>query len=415
MAPPKSKTWCFTLNNPEPAASGQDLKEHWRESPEARQLLDLECQLIVVGYEVAESGTEHLQGFVTFKNSKTLTAVKKINSRAHWEKAKQVEAAANYCIKDGNYEKIDHRTQGARCDLRAAVETLRAHGLKRLKSEHPIEFLKHPSGFTALDVLNEEERYFKPDVLWLWGQTGTGKSYFARNVYPDRKRWWSAKNLRWWSGYRGEDVAIIDDFRKDFCTFHELLRILDCYPYKVEVKGSHRELNSKMIIITTIEPPLQMYADLPGERLDQLTRRITKVVHATHGVVPPMFGFPGPPIADIVPEYKLTPDPAINRPYLYEEELSRPPAGEGLPENPPPTPFLTPTDSVEEQPSESEGGQPPQGESGTELAAPSMEEDRALGEDDGIGDSEWSEDERRVGRLNEAVCPFIEDEAFEQC
>lgn len=278
MAPDKSKTWCFTLNNPEQSPDGP-LAGHWRTSKDAKQLMDLEFQLMVVGFEVSASGTDHLQGFVTFKYSKTLTAMRRINRRIRWSQAIQAEAAANYCLKDGDYEKIDNRTQGARTDIRAAIDTVRAHGIKRLKLEHPYEFLKYHAGFEKLDVLNEEERHFRPDVLWLWGKTGTGKSYFAGHVHPERTRWWSGKNLRWWQGYRGEDIAIIDDFRKDFCTFHELLRILDENPYKIEVKGSHRELNSKMMIITTIQPPLAMYADLQGERLDQLTRRITKVKH----------------------------------------------------------------------------------------------------------------------------------------
>lgn len=316
MAPPKSKTWCFTLNNPEPSPDGEDLGEHWRTSPSATLYLDLECQLLVVGFEIADSGTPHLQGFVTFKNSKTLTAVKKIDARAHWEKAKQSECAANYCMKDGNYEKKDYRTQGARTDIDAAISTLREYGIKRVKRDHPKEFLKYPSGFLALDVLNEEERDFKPDVLWLWGRTGTGKSHFAKNVYPERTHWWSGRDLRWWQGYRGEDVVVIDDFRKDFCKFRELLRILDRYPYKVEVKGSHRELNSKMIVITTIAPPMEMYANLQGERLDQLARRLTKVVHAT--------------VVDGV--YTLTPDANLDRPYQWEDELSAPSGGQETPD-----------------------------------------------------------------------------------
>ncbi len=344
MAPPKSKTWCFTLANPEPSPDGPDLSEHWRTSPEAKHLTDLEYQMILIGFEVGEGGLEHLQGYIVFKYSKTLTAMKKINAKAHWEIAKYAECAANYCIKERNfnYEKIDRRTQGARTDVRAAVDTLRAHGLKRVKLDHPIEFLKYPSGFAALDVLNEDERNFKPDVLWLWGATGTGKSHFAKNVYPERKRWWSGRDLRWWQGYRGEDIAILDDFRPDFCKFHELLRILDCYPYKVEVKGSHRELNSKMIIITTIKSPRDLYqvappstswgglgvsgppplfgdavgggwasrpprAGLTEERLDQLMRRITKVVHATKS-------------GD---QWSLTPDPWINRPYLFATDLAQ--------------------------------------------------------------------------------------------
>lgn len=390
MAPSKSKTWVFTINNPALSPDGP-MFAHWRTSPEAKKLMDLEFQMMMIGYEIGEAGTPHLQGYVVFKYNKTFTAMKAINGRARWDRAKYAECAANYCIKDDNYEKIDYRKQGVRTDIRAAVDTLRAHGLKRVKQDHPIEFLKYPSGFAALDVLNENERYFKPDVLWLWGKTGTGKSHFARNVYPACERWWSGRNLRWWQGYRGEDIAIIDDFRKDFCTFHELLRILDCYPYKVEVKGSHRELNSKLIIITTIEPPMLMYADLQGERLDQLSRRITKVVNAVK----------------IGSEWQLWPDLALNRPYLYEAELTQGPDKEGqapsdggvlaaAQQGPPPRrndQTTTPIPSMPDEDlliwsSENEGDPPPEGDTANGDFEAFMESvvEREAAEQDGIAE-----------------------------
>lgn len=313
MAPPKSKTWCFTLNNPEESPDGV-LSSHWATSPDYEKFVDLEgVQLLVVGYEIGESGTPHFQGYVTFKYSKTLTAVKKICGKSHWEAAKQVDAAANYCIKDGNYKKIDRRTQGARTDVTAAIACVREHGVKRLKVDHPEAFLKYHAGFEKLDVLNEEERDFRPDVVWLHGKTGTGKSHYAKNIYPGRTRWWSGRNLKWWQAYRGEDIAIIDDFRKDFCTFHELLRILDCYPYTVEIKGSHRQLNSRMIIITTVQPPWEMYDTKEPVRLAQLLRRITKVI----SVFKTVGGL-----------YHLVPEVRVNRALQWEDMLSIAPAGE---------------------------------------------------------------------------------------
>ena len=46
----------------------------------------------------------------------------------------------------------------------------------------------------------------------------------------------SSRNLQWFDGYMGQKVVCFDDFRKDFCTFHELLRLLDRYPMDVPVK-----------------------------------------------------------------------------------------------------------------------------------------------------------------------------------
>lgn len=84
-----SKSWCFTLNN-------------YNDSDE-QALRQLDCTHVVVGREVSSTGTPHLQGFVTFKKAMRLSALKKINSRAHWEVCRSKEASAKYCKKDGDY------------------------------------------------------------------------------------------------------------------------------------------------------------------------------------------------------------------------------------------------------------------------------------------------------------------------
>jgi len=88
--------------------------------------------------------------------------------------------------------------------------------------------------------------------------------------------WISGKNLKWWEGYDKHEDVIFDDFRNDFCTFHELLRILDRYPYKIECKGGSRELLAKRIFITCPFSPHDAYPS-SCEDIQQLIRRITKI------------------------------------------------------------------------------------------------------------------------------------------
>lgn len=80
----------------------------------------------------------------------------------------------------------------------------------------------------------------KPLVLWFYGPTGTGKTRRAVEIGEEFGGYWmSGQNLQWFDGYQTLEtpVAIIDDFRKDFCTFHYLLRLFDRYPLNVPVKG----------------------------------------------------------------------------------------------------------------------------------------------------------------------------------
>lgn len=71
---------------------------------------------------------------------------------------------------------------------------------------------------------------------------------------------------------------MIDDYRADFCKFHDLLSLLDRYPYDVQYKGGVRRVNFKRLFISTPHDPMITWANRCQEDLAQLTRRITRVV-----------------------------------------------------------------------------------------------------------------------------------------
>lgn len=64
---------------------------------------NLECKYIIYGKEVGASGTPHLQGFVYFVNAMSLSAAIRKLPGCHVEVAKSVEAAIEYCKKDGDF------------------------------------------------------------------------------------------------------------------------------------------------------------------------------------------------------------------------------------------------------------------------------------------------------------------------
>lgn len=252
------KSWAFTLNN--------------YTEEEEKQLKDLECNYIVYGHEVGQEGTPHLQGHIVFKTAKRLSGLKKINERIHWSETIDEEASANYCMKDKNYFTKDNRKQGKRSDLTEAIETLRAKGMQQVKTDHPETYVRFYRGLEQLSM-DDSIRNFKPYVEWIFGSTGTGKTRYVYERETDL--WISGRDLRFWNGYQNQEATLFDDFRGDFCTFHELLRILDRYPMTVDVKGGYRNLNSKRMYITSCYPPTDVYKT--REDISQLVRRIDKV------------------------------------------------------------------------------------------------------------------------------------------
>ena len=81
----------------------------------------------------------------------------------------------------------------------------------------------------------------------------------------------------WWDGYEAQLEVILDDYRPAMCPFHELLRLLDRYPMKVEYKGGSTELQATTFVITTCERPELLWNGKTDEMIDQLIRRLTEI------------------------------------------------------------------------------------------------------------------------------------------
>lgn len=93
--------------------------------------------------------------------------------------------------------------------------------------------------------------------------------------------------MKWFDGFDGQEAAVIDDFRGDFCTFHFLLRLLDRYPLKVAIKGGFMEWTPSRIFITSPHHPRDVY-NKTDEEIKQLTRRITQITHFTDNAFNPI-------------------------------------------------------------------------------------------------------------------------------
>lgn len=235
------------------------------------------AQYLVVGKETGESGTPHLQGYVYFKSQRTFKSLKKMLPRAHIEVAKgTAQHNRTYCTKDGDIL-IEHGTppvQGSRTDIMNAMET----AMQTLTMR---EVVATTESYQAVRIAQLRIQYFepkrdwKPEVRWYHGSTGSGKTRAAREwLGPDC--YTCMGTAKWWQDYDGHEAVLIDDYRKDFCKFHELLKLLDRYEYRVECKGGSRQLRAKFIAITAPYHPADMYDG--REDVQQLIRRIDEII-----------------------------------------------------------------------------------------------------------------------------------------
>lgn len=109
---------------------------------------------------------------------------------------------------------------------------------------------------------------------WFYGISGSGKSRCARESYPNA--YLKGGRTKWWDGYRGEDVVLIEDLdRRDADYMVYNLKIwLDMYPFPAEVKGgSLGVIRPKHVVITSNWSPSELWKD--KQDLDPILRRVS--------------------------------------------------------------------------------------------------------------------------------------------
>lgn len=259
-----ARAWCFTLNN--------------YSEIEYESLKTLKCDYIILGKEKGENETPHIQGYVEFPGTRRLVTVKKINARIHWEPRRgSQEQAINYCMKDGDFEEIGvKKEQGKRTDIDAVKEIIKEEkGNLRdvLEKATSMQSIRYAEKYFTY---NETKRNWKTEVTWIWGPSGVGKSKLAHELAGEE--FYSKDGEKWWDGYDQHEIVIIDDFRGSNMKFNYLLKVLDRYPMRVEVKGGYRQLLAKKIYVTSIMPPESVYVKLSNEPMQQLIRRIDKTI-----------------------------------------------------------------------------------------------------------------------------------------
>lgn len=277
------RNWCFTLNNYVP----NDREEL------ARGFADGGIRYAVYQPERGSANTPHLQGYVVFKNARTLRGVRGFfGGRGHWEQAYQsAEVNYQYCTKESTRDReadfgpveLGSRSdcrgagsgRGHRTDLDAIADSVRSGAtIEQIAQDYPKEIILHSRGISTLQAIYAKRRSEPPSVYWFYGPTGSGKSRLASEESPDA--YWKDPTSQWWDGYDGEADVIIDDYRRDFCTFASLLRLFDRYPLKVQIKGGYVNFRPQRIYITTPKSVEDTWEGRTSEDLAQLSRRITQ-------------------------------------------------------------------------------------------------------------------------------------------
>ncbi len=132
------------------------------------------------------------------------------------------------------------------------------------------------------------KRSSRTECIVIIGATEIGKSHWAETRFPGAY-WKPAGN--WWPTYYGEEVIVFDEFAGNCLQFSQLCRVLDKYPLIIEIKNSHVQFNSKLVIITSNDPVRNWYHNITETRWLALERRFN-YVHVSDCVLPQSLDLP---------------------------------------------------------------------------------------------------------------------------
>lgn len=154
----RARAWALTLNN------------YTQEEYDVLvQYFKRKCTKYIVGKEIGEEKTPHLQMYVRFKSGIRFKTLKDINNRLHIEKAKGTDAQNwDYCSKDGdyvsNYDCMNPRERAI---------------MLRKQEYKNVVWKKWQQDI--LDILDKKPN--KRTIHWFWDETGNiGKSFLATYI-----------------------------------------------------------------------------------------------------------------------------------------------------------------------------------------------------------------------------------------
>lgn len=218
----RSRAWTITINN----YTDEDLDK----------LLDLSFEYLIIGFEVGEEETPHIQGYIYFENQHTLRSVSKMIPRAHLEKAKgSPQQNFEYCkgyakgkLKaDKENEWYEFGTlpaQGKRSDLdkiRTRIED--GESLESIAESNFGQWCFHRRAFKEYqELINKPKKatiaiYDGNDIdKWVIEHCNVNDVYFCES-YDD------------WRGYTHQPIIIIGHHWVDIPIMRRLIMGIPCH------------------------------------------------------------------------------------------------------------------------------------------------------------------------------------------
>ncbi len=262
----RTRRWCFVINN--------YTEDELNKIDDVVRVIGHDVRYLVVGVEVGQEGTPHLQGYLETNKTQRRAAIVKIEGLERaWVHAADGNKEKNftYCTKDGNWREFGKPLPGKagkRTDLEAVHEALtEGDGLREISQNFFPTFVRYHGGLQRyLDLNLQPSTRSNMKILWFWGPTGSGKTsllkwWLNKHEQDGLTGYWlqTSPTSTWWTGYAGEQVVLMDEVRRSWFPHGTALRIFDRNPYRVPIHGGNVPLNCEYMLVSSNKPPHMMY------------------------------------------------------------------------------------------------------------------------------------------------------------
>jgi hypothetical protein len=250
----RSRNWVLTLNNKNEEPKDDDYLLN--EIINFRGIVFTAFQL-----EQGEQGTKHHQIYMSFKDAKSFTTIKRYFPTAHIEEMEGTpQQAFAYCIKKESrigepksWGEIPK--QGERTDIQKIYDMLEDEcSLREIASAFPGQYLRMRNNIIAVQQEILESKYqdeFRTiDVIYLCDDPGAGKTRYVMEKYGYTSVYRISNYEHPSDGYKGQKVLVFEAFRNSL-KIEDMLNYLDGYPLRLPARyGDKIACYTKVYIIS---------------------------------------------------------------------------------------------------------------------------------------------------------------------
>ncbi len=182
--------------------------------------------------------------------------------------------------------------QGHRQDLEdIGNQIIEGVPMYEIAVDRPGHYIRYHSGMLSLASLVESQFPVvrQAEFTLIIGPTGSGKTTWCRENFPNAFWPTKATSEMWWDGYHGQRTIIIDNFARGFMSFIDLCRLLDNPPLRLKIHHGFvywKASTTKLIITSNVK--IEDWYIFEGYDYKEIKRRFHNVIHFRADICEPM-------------------------------------------------------------------------------------------------------------------------------